>query len=305
MILVGLLVVVYFGVGAVAASQLTKPLRRFDPADNPSAYGLDYEEVRYPARNDGLEIAAWYIPSEENEKVILLVHGKDDSRTYAFCNGFVAFAKELHDAGFSVMMIDLRGHGESADSRFYFGIRENSDVLGAVDWLEARGYQPGKIGVLGYSLGAASVIYAAAEEQAIGAIWIDSAYADVGAVLEDTWVSVSGLPQMMLYSTEAMVRLQYGYDIAASRPIERILEVAPRPIYAAHCQEDPFIKISQMEELLTVSQNVQTWVMANCDQHSQGLDLVPEFLNSHAIGYCLQPDEYTQRVIQFFSENLD
>ena len=63
-----LLVVAYFGIGAVAANILTQPKRVFDPALNPGIYGLEYEEVRFPARGDGLEIAAWYIPSEQNEQ---------------------------------------------------------------------------------------------------------------------------------------------------------------------------------------------------------------------------------------------
>jgi len=303
--LIVLLVIAYLGIGAIAASQLTLPVRNFDPGLNPSVYGLEYEEVRYPARNDGVKIAAWHIPSDENQHVIILVHGRDNSRTNGFCDGFVAFANDLHTAGFSVMMIDLRGHGESAESRFYFGMKEYQDILGAVDWLEARGYQPGKIGVLGYSLGAASVVYAAAEEEDIGAIWIDSAYADVKSVIEGSWVSESGLPMVFLYSAEAMIRLLYGYNPTASRPIDQIGSIAPRPIFMTHCKKDNLIPISHMDELLAVAQNTQTWVNENCDQHSQGLDLVPENLNNHAIGYSLQPEVYTQKVIQFFSESLE
>lgn len=303
--LIILLLVGYLGIGAVAASQLSVPKRNFDPDQNPSLFSLSYEEVRYPARNDGLEIAAWYLPSEDNQKVIILVHGRDNSRTNGFCDEFVTFAKDLHAAGYSVMMIDLRGHGESADSRFYFGIKEYQDILGAVDWLEARGYQPGKIGVLGYSLGAASVVYAAAEEEDIGAVWLDSAYADVESVIEHSWVSVSGLPQIFLYPTEWMMRLLFGNDISESRPIDQIGKIAPRPIFMAHCKQDNFVPFSQMDELLTVAQNTQTWQIANCDQHSKGLDLVPEHLNGHAIGYSLQPEDYTQRVVQFFDENLE
>jgi len=101
--------------------------------------------------------------SAPNQRAIILVHGRDNSRTNGFCDQFVSFANQLHKAGFSVLMIDLRGHGQSADSRYTFGIKERQDILGGVDWLEGRGYQPGKIGVLGYSLGAGSVIGAALE----------------------------------------------------------------------------------------------------------------------------------------------
>ncbi|MEJ2758340.1 MAG: alpha/beta hydrolase, partial [Anaerolineales bacterium] len=247
----------------------------------------------------------WYIPSENYEKAIILVHGRDNSRTNGFCDGFVSFAKDLHTNGFSVMMIDLRGHGQSEESRFYFGIKEYQDVLGAVDWLEDHGYQPGKIGVLGYSLGAASVIYAAAEEQDIGAIWIDSAYADIESVIERNWVSESGLPQAFLYSAEGMIRLMYGYKITSSRPIDQIGKIGPRPIFMAHCKEDNMIPIAHMDKLLTAAQNTQTWVIDNCDLNTKDLNLPPGTVNNHAIGYSLQPEVYTQKVVRFFSENLE
>ncbi|MGE5250701.1 MAG: alpha/beta hydrolase [Bacteroidota bacterium] len=300
----GLVLLAYLGVGALAASQLTLPQRVFDPSLGPARYGLQFEEVRLPARTDGLEIAAWHLPSTANERAIILVHGRDNSRTNGFVDHFVEFAGSLQRAGFSVMMIDLRGHGQSAGARYTFGIKERQDILGAVDWLVSRGYAPTRIGALGYSLGAASVIGAAADEPAIGAIWIDSAYADVQPVIEGGWRANSGLPQVLLYPTEWMIRVLYGYDITASRPVQEIGRIAPRPIFMAHCQQDAMIPISHMEQLRAVVPQAETWVILNCDQHTLVQPIVPEKYNNHALGFNLQPEEYTRRVIAFFDEAL-
>ncbi len=301
------ILVAYLGVSTYAASVLTRPTRTIDTAKyNPGVYGLGYEDVTFPARVDGVQIAAWYIPSDQNQRVIILVHGYNNSRTNGFLDEFVSFASKLQQAGFSVMMIDLRGHGQSGDARFTFGVKERRDVLGAVDWLEERGYQPGKIGVLGYSLGAGSIIGAASDEPDIGAVWADSLFADIRSVLEHAWTGMTGLPQIFMYSTEAMVRLFYGYDIAASRPIDDIASITPRPIFMAHCQKDNLIPISNMEQLLTIAQNTQTWIIQNCDIHTASSPPAdfPEVFNHHAIGYYLNPEEYTSRVIQFFDESL-
>ena len=301
------LIIAYLGVSAYTASVLTRPTRTIDTAKyNPGVYGLEYEEVTFPARVDGVQIAGWYIPSEQNQRVIILVHGYNNSRTNGFLDEFVSFASKLQQAGFSVMMIDLRGHGQSGDARFTFGVKERWDVLGAVDWLEERGYQPGKIGVLGYSLGAGSIIGAASEEADIGAVWADSLFADIRSVLEHAWTDMTGLPQIFMYSTEAMVRLLYGYDIAASRPIDDIARIAPRPIFMAHCQKDNLIPISNMEQLLPVAHNTQTWIIQNCDIHTASAPATdfPEVFNNHAIGYYLNPEEYTSKVILFFNESL-
>lgn len=300
-----LLAIAYLGIGAVAANQLTLPKRVFNPALNPAAYDLSYEELSIPARNDQLRISAWYIPSAENRRAIVLVHGRDNSRTNGFVDQFVGFANRLHDAGFSVLMIDLRGHGTSADSRYHFGVKERWDVLGALDWLGGRGYHGEAIGVLGYSLGAASVIGAAAEEEDIGAIWIDSAYADIKSVIEGSWTKESGLPIAFLYSTQLMTRMLYGYDMSASRPVDEIGRIAPRPIYMAHCKNDQMIPLAHMSRLLTVAKNTQTWIIPVCDQHMLPEDIVPEKYNQHALGYNLHPDEYAQKAIHFFDESLE
>ena len=300
-------IVAYLGISAYAANSLTRPTRNIDIEKyNPGVYDLNYEDITFPARNDGLQITAWYIPSDENQRVIILVHGYNNSRTNGFLDEFVPFAARLNKAGFSVMMIDLRGHGQSGDARFTFGIKERWDVLGAVDWLEERSYRPGKIGVLGYSLGAGSIIGAAAEEPDIGAVWTDSAFADIGPILENGWTSLSGLPQVFLYSTEASVRLFYGYDISASRPIDDITSIGTRPIFMAHCQQDKLIPVSNMGQLVSAAQNTQTWVIPNCDIHTLSAPpALPEIFNNHAIGYVLNRDEYTSKVIEFFNANLE
>lgn len=308
-VLIGIVVVVVvasLGISVYAASALTRPQRKIEKSINPGVYGLEYEEFTYPARIDGMKIAAWYIPSDENQRAIILVHGWNDSRTNAFLKQFVKFASDLHKAGFSVMMIDLRGHGESADSRFTFGIKERRDVLGAVDWLEGRGYLPGKIGMLGYSLGAGSVIGAAAEEPDIGAVWVDSLYTDVKPPVERGATSIYGLPKFLVYTSQAMIRLLYGYNIAASRPIDEIGKIAPRPIFLAHCQHDELIPVSNMQQLAAVAQNVQTWIIPNCDA-SQLKEVpadLPKLFYNHALGYPLNPEEYTQKVVQFFDQTI-
>ena len=62
-------------------------------------------------------------------QIIIMMHGRDASRT---------------DAGFGVLMIDLRGHGQISDARFNFGLMERNDVLGAVDWLRSAALHPAR-----------------------------------------------------------------------------------------------------------------------------------------------------------------
>jgi pimeloyl-ACP methyl ester carboxylesterase len=277
---------------AIAADRLTVAKRSFTP-DTPLTYGMRYEDVIFPAREDGLKIAAWYIPVEgqaaANTPAIVMVHGWTASRTIGYNQHFLNMAKALHEAGFAVMMIDLRGHGQSEAAHVSFGVYERRDVLAAIDDLLARGHQPGKIGLLGTSMGAASVIGAAAENPAVGAVVTDSLFAEVYPVIEGQWVAVSGIPTIYLHTTLTMFELMHGYDLATARPVEEIKQVAPRPLLMIHCQADAQIPIDHFQRLQAAAPWAETWLVDEC---------------RHAEIYEFVPQEYDQKVVGFFKAGL-
>src|SRR5881396_1988411 len=57
---------------------------------------------------DGAMLKAWWFPSATPANCVLVLHGIGDSRT-----GGAGFAPMLLAAGYSVLVPDLRAHGES------------------------------------------------------------------------------------------------------------------------------------------------------------------------------------------------
>lgn len=290
-ILLLLLIAGYLAIGAIAANLLTSPQRFFDPANNPSVYGGTYEDIRFPARGDGVEIAGWYLPADGAQRAIILVHGRDASRSAAITGHFPELAAALQKAGFAVLMLDLRGHGESGAGRFTFGLKERQDVLGAVDWLTVQGFAPGSIGALGISLGAAATIGAAAAEPAIGAVATDSAFADINTLIADQWESASGVPRPFLYSALFMARLLTGVDITEARPVAELPLIANRPLMLIHCVADDYIPAANLERLQEAAPAAQIWPITG-------------FECKHAEGYNVNSIAYAQRVAEFFDANL-
>ncbi len=303
-VLVGLVILallVWLGVGAVAANRLTVPKRLFDESRNPGIYGMAYEAVVLVSRDGGTRLAGWFIPSETNTRVILFVHGRDASRTAAYGSAPAAdgtqpvpgrlleLASALNKVGFSVFLIDLRGHGQSGDGRFSFGVKERLDVLAAIDWLKAKGYQPGRIGILGLSLGAASSIGATVADPAVGTLAIDSCFAELTPVIESKWVEESGLPKIFLSSTRLMFRLMYGLDMDAINPVEEISQVSPRPVMIIACQDDQIIPATHFRRLKAAAPAAQTWVLSHCE---------------HGQTYNADPAGFEQQVIGFFDTSL-
>ena len=297
-VLLFLALLAFFGIGFVAAEQVTAPERKpIDPTNTPAAFGLSFEDVTLKSKAGDVDIAAWYIPSADQQRAIILVHGRDANRTVGFeeiesetsKGHFPEFAAAMQKAGFSVLMIDLRGHGESGQSQYTFGILERGDVQAAVDWLADKGYQPGKIGIFGLSLGSASSVGAAYDDPRVGALVLDSLFADLNPMIQAQWKNESGLPKIFLYSTLMMVQLRYGVDLRTARPIDEIVQFAPRPILLIHCTDDELIPISQMEELKVAVPSAQTWAVPGC---------------IHPEAYFMDPQAYTEKVIGFFSEAI-
>lgn len=234
----------WFGVGWIAADRLTVPERRLDPAITPATFGAAYQDAIFAAA-DGVELAAWFLPVDGSDAGIVLVHGRNSSRTREFGGRFPELAAILQANGYQVVMLDLRGHGASGEARFTFGRDERLDVGAAIAYLVAQGVPAGQVGVLGVSMGAASAIGAAALDARVGALWVDAGYAEVASIIEAEWPSASGLPAMFWYAARLAHWVRFGFDLAGSRPVDELPLVAPRPIQLVHGTVDRLVARSR------------------------------------------------------------
>ncbi|MBE9524223.1 MAG: alpha/beta fold hydrolase [Chloroflexi bacterium] len=283
-----ILIVVYLGIGAYSVSQVTQIGDHDLYFDTPASFGVEYQEVNFPSRIDELDIAAWFIPNASSDKVIIIVHGRDASKQWAESGTIVAFQADLFNAGYAVLAIDLRGHGESENARYSFGVYERRDILGAVDWLKNQGFKPGKIGVMGISLGGAAVIGAMAESEDIGAVVTEGTFAAFYPIILEQWETESGLPNFFLPGAFLMNRIMYGYSLAAVNSADEIKKSEPRPMLIIHCSEDETIDLTHPAALMEAAVHVESWIQDECE---------------HAELYRDYPEEYSLRVIEFFDKN--
>lgn len=95
-------------------------------------------------------------------------------------------ARFLQRAGYAVMLIDLPAHGESSGDRITFGLREAEGVKAALGFL--RRELPGeRIGVIGVSLGAASLVLSKVVP-APSAVVLESMYPTIAEAVSDRLV---------------------------------------------------------------------------------------------------------------------
>ena len=168
--IVVLVIVAFLGLSAYLGASATR-VERVAIEGSPANKGLTFEDVSFLSKSDGLTLRGWYLPSQDSEQIIIMLHGGEMHRADPSID-MLGIAAELIDNGYNVLMFDMRGHGESEGERLSAGYHERKDLLGAIDFVKGRGFE--RIGVLGFSMGGATALMTAAESTDIDCVVADS-----------------------------------------------------------------------------------------------------------------------------------
>ena len=247
-------IVAYLVVGYVVAARLSAPVRR--PVERtPADVGLEYREVGLRS-TDGLALSAWWV-ERGSSRAAVLVHGWGGDRS---SRHVLDTAAVYEDAGFDVLMVDLRAHGESEGERVTIGYREVRDVRGALSWLARRGFDPGRVVLHGWSMGGAAVVQAA-PGTGVGAVVEESAYADLPPLLRERLPEVSGLPAFFTPGIFLVGKLSLGIDPWAVRPVEEAERLSREgvPFMIIHSRDDEVVPFEHAETLARAYPGATFW----------------------------------------------
>lgn len=214
------LVMVPVAMGVLTTNRAHAPLGDATPAD----HGLAYDDVALRT-DDGVDLAAWYVPGDNGAAVVLL-HGAGSTRSATLDH-----AEALAGLGYGVLMLDARGHGGSAGTAMDLGWYGNLDVDCAVDWLLARpDVTNERVGVVGLSMGGEEALTAAAADPRIGAVVAEGVGVRVAAdAAPEGWLPdlvnrVSTAVTDLLTSADPPVPLREA--VAALEPGQQALLIA-------------------------------------------------------------------------------
>jgi fermentation-respiration switch protein FrsA (DUF1100 family) len=257
------------------------PHRRL-PVETPGDWNLGYEDVSFPA-SDGLTLHGWWLPAQ-NGAAVIVSHGLGGYRA-------LGPAVVLARHGYGVLAFDWRAHGQSDGDLCTFGYQEVRDVEGALAWLQGQpGVDPGRIGMLGESMGAVVAIRAAAQLPAIRAVVADSPYPTVEEAVTNVWRG-SGLPAFPFAPLQlALGQWQTGLDPADLRPVDDVGAISPRPILILAGGQDPITGPDAGQRFFAAAgEPRQLWFEPDLGH----LELA-----------SARPAEYEQRVVGFFDATL-
>lgn len=253
--------VVFSLLGMVAVSErlawlLTHQPQTWRPAVvmTPADWGMtEYEELRLTAV-DGTRLAAWYVAGTNGAGVIL-VHGYKGTRM-----DMLDEAALLNEAGYSVLVMDLRTHGGSDGTLLSFGVDERMDYGAAFDYLAGRDeVAEDRIGILGTSYGGVIGLLYAAENEQIAAVVADSAFASLDGTMGPTFEAFTGLPAWPWAPlTVWFAEQKIGVDSADIAPVNAIGAISPRPVLIIQGGMDAQIDPGSGEQLFAAAGEPKT-----------------------------------------------
>ncbi|MEO1648862.1 MAG: alpha/beta hydrolase [Pseudomonadota bacterium] len=200
--------------------------------DDPANYDLAYENVEFQTA-DGVTLRGWLIKGS-TDKVIIQSHfgvqccragwtTQDKGMMKGFERDipFLRQAKYLNEAGYTVLMYDFRGHGESGVSSerpwCTWGTDEAKDVIAAVDFIaNHRDYSNAGIGLLSICMGQGASTEAFGLENGLKNYPNIKAMISVQPLDYAHFVEAMGLPGFMQRGGAKVIEKRTGLDFAAS-----------------------------------------------------------------------------------------
>ena len=289
--LAGLVVLVPLAVVAYAAWATHKmaTVERVALFGHPSWLGIHWEDVSFPSRHDAVPLSGWYLPAPKDDRCIVLVQGTEHHRNSPEI-GALQLGKDLVEWGFSVLLFDFRGRGQSGGNRSSEGDRERWDTFGAVDYVAQRDIPVERIGLLGFSLGAGVSILVAAQDPRIPAVVSDSGFLDYLMDLRKLSLGPFRLPSWFAFFVLLTGRVFFQADFSKVRPVQAVQQME-QPILFIHGEDDPVIHPQETVELHNLSDNREDriWIVPGAE---------------HVNVYHSRPQEYVRRVSRFFHQHI-
>jgi len=282
-------VIGYFAVSFRVAQTVTQVERV--PLDPPAtAIAATHEDVTFMSR-DGIVLKGWWFAVPRADRAAVIVHGRGRNRVNS---DFMpaAIAKLLLVHGYSVLLFDLRGHGESGGTRYTLGIEEPRDILAAIDLVASRAdIERARVAVIGESLGGGSLLMTVQADPTIGPVVTDSAFADGNAVVSESATKYTNLPAWFTPGIVLMSRLFLGLDISQVTPSKVVAAHPERAFLFIQCTDDTTVLLHHGLDLKAASTNPGTelWIVPGCE---------------HVKAFATHPDEWAQHVLTFLGREL-
>lgn len=260
----------------------------------PRDYGLQYDFQRY--ENDIVELDfELKDPGEIGDTrkpavgTVIVLPGMLQSR---FTMTFWGIG--LAQRGYRVVLLDLRGHGDSSGRHLTYGIVESRDTIQVIEALDAKGLLARPVVALGASYGASTALMAAADSNHIDAVVAFAPFTDAPSSIDHLartlfpWLFWAISDETMADAIDG-ASARSGVDLREARAIDVVGRITV-PLLLVHGQEDGWVPPQNSFELYRAANG------------SASLMVVPE---AGHMDLPMRYDDFSERVFDWLDGVLE
>ena len=266
----------------------------------------DYNSATIEVEDEGIFLSAWYLKQNESMPWVIFVHGIRGCKADA---ALLLPSGMLANAGFNVIVFDLRDHGESSidDNRVSGGQDEWVDVITVFDWLiDEHNANPDEIGIYGNSMGAGTAAIAFTLDDRLQSIWLESGYSDMGAIVVEE-LEFQGYPTFLGGAGIFAGKIIAGQNLIEHFPIDAATEIGDRHMYVVHGNQDQRVRVHHGEQMCDEAlengneSNISCWFKDSIIRYDVGEGMESD---AHQTIMLTDTDEYETRIVDFFTQSL-
>jgi uncharacterized protein len=241
---------------------------------DPGASGLAFDTVRIATAN-AKTLHGWFVPAARVAgqtpalvPAVVVMHGWGGNAAL-----MLPLARPLHDAGFATLFIDARCHGASDDDSFASLPRFAEDVEHGFAWLAGHaGIDGTRIAVLGHSVGAGAVLFAASRSRQVAAVVSVAAFSHPAAMMR-RWLAARRIPERPVgrYILE-YVQKTIGYRFDDIAPVHTIARISC-PVLLVHGEDDDVIPLDEARQIHAARGDTQVELLLVSGDHESFADL--------------------------------
>lgn len=236
----------------------------------PREAALQAEDV-WIDTSDGERLHGWYFPNDSTEYIVILSHGNAGN-----ISNRIDIAKFLQETGFSALIYDYRGYGQSSGEPSEEGLYK--DIEAVVNFLKMDiGYTEQKMIMYGRSMGGAVASFAATQFN-VGGLVLDSAFKNIKSMVSELYPFIPSFLASYEFPTEQHVK-----------------QLTDTPIMIMHSPNDTIVDISHGKALFGTANDPKTFVELR-GGHNDNFHASVDIYSQYWKEFLLMIDEKQTRV---------
>ncbi len=201
----------------------------------PKDFGMDYRLLDIFTKKNK-KLFSWFIATQKDKPLIIIMHGWGSNSEL-----MLPIATTFYHAGINVLLLDSRCHGKSSGDTYSALPRFTEDIIYSIETAKKSLPFNGKIILLGHSVGAGAVLYAASQRNDISAIISISAFGSPQWLMTRYFKNFK-LPSPLIHFLLLYIQWVIEHKFSQIAPINTIKKISV-PTLIVHGNQDKTVPI--------------------------------------------------------------